>query len=171
MPGAERPFRMTSKEVSLCARRSTFHTVPRPTLSLRHTVRHLRPRPAAQGRNLVPDSLRPRPAKKPARLLRVGAALFCRIGLAISGYDLRILPGLLRPSRRRRIAVRGRGTRHPHPILRLRPREHLRGFGGGTVLSRAGRVLVDQALGLLGGQLAAEPGVLGAPPAGVERWS
>jgi hypothetical protein len=50
-------------------------------------------------------------------------------------------------------------------------REYLRGFGRGTVLSRAGRVLVDQALGVLGRQRRAEPGVLGASPSGVERGS
>jgi hypothetical protein len=48
-------------------------------------------------------------------------------------------------------------------------REHLRGLGGGAVLPRAGRRLADEALGVLGGQLAAEPRVLGAPPSGVER--
>jgi hypothetical protein len=65
----------------------------------------------------------------------------------------------------------GVGTRHPHPLLRLRPREYLRGFGRGTVLSRVGRLLVDEALGVLGRQRPAEPRVLGAPPSGVECGS
>src|SRR3712207_581403 len=55
--------------------------------------------------------------------------------------------------------------------LCLRPREYLRGFGRGTVLSRAGRLLVDEALGVLGRQLTAEPRVLGASSSCVERGS
>jgi membrane protease YdiL (CAAX protease family) len=47
----------------VCAKLSPFHTVSCTALPLRRPVRHLRPRPAAQGRDLVTDSFRSWPAK------------------------------------------------------------------------------------------------------------
>src|SRR5215207_9491535 len=153
------------------ARLSPSNTIPCPARTLRYSLRHLRHCPAASRQDLVTDHLQPWAAKQSACLLWLGTGLFRRLGLAIFGYDLRVLSRLLRPSRHRRFPVCGRRTRHPRRLLRVLPRGRLRSFGRGTLLPRVGGRLVDEALGVLGGQRPAEPRVLSAPPVRAERRS